>query len=367
MASPAPPGYLSWALGSFMNGPIAATLRPLPAAEDAAGLAARDAELSIPDWGMDAGEASRVFAAEWRAALKAGPGAPSLPRVLWRAFRGQFLVAAGLKLAWGALVLAGVTYFVRTLLGYIRFRASDAEHTPEEAAVGILHAVGFLLCMLLQSAAMQLMSIESSRLGLRVESAVSAAVYRKALLYDRFAQGPVDLVGLIAKDCAKLREACTNLQYLWSGALEAAAIMAILLGLVGSAALPGLGVVLLLVPAQFLVGMATTTARKSAVAAADKRVRLTDEVLRSIKLVKMYAYEEKFAAGVAEERRHEDGIAAWGGALKVRGGRETTWAGRSRRARVRCGLLAPPIPHSDLTAPTPPPSRSPLARPPRRP
>ncbi len=298
-----------------MNKTIAAARKPLPAADDAPGLAARDAELTIQDWGMDAGEAAAVFAREWSAAVKAGQA--TLPRVLWRAFRGQFLLAAGLKLAWGALVLTGVTYFVRALLAYIRFRAGDPEHTPEEASVGILHTVGFLLCTLLQSGAMQQMSIVSTRLGLRVESAVSAALYRKALLYDRFAQGPVDLVGLITKDCAKLREACTNLQFLWSGALEAMAIMAILLGLVGRAALPGLGVVLLLVPAQFLVGMATTRARKSAIEAADKRVRLTDEVLRSIKLVKMYAYEDKFAAGVAGERRHEDDIAAWGGFLKA--------------------------------------------------
>jgi ABC-type multidrug transport system fused ATPase/permease subunit len=266
---------------------------------------------------MDASAASRLFAAEWGAAVKAGGGKASLPRVLWRAFRGQFLLAAGLKLAWGVLVLTGVTYFVRTLLAYIRFRASDPVHTAEEASVGILHAIGFLLCTLLQSWAMQQMSIVSTRLGLRVESAVSAALYSKALRYDRFAQGPVDLVGLATKDCAKLREACTNLQFLWSGALEAVAIMVILLVLVGRAALPGLGVVLLLVPLQFAVGMATASARSSAIAAADTRVRLTDEVLRSIKLVKMYAYEDKFAAGVAGERRHEDAIAAWGGLLKA--------------------------------------------------
>ena len=300
-----------------MNKPIAAARRPLPAAHDAPALAARDAELSLPDWGMDASEASRLFAAEWDAAVRAGGGQATLSRVLWRAFRGQFLLAAGLKLAWGVFVLTGVTYFVRALLSYIRFRASDPVHTPEEASVGILHAIGFLLCTVLQSWAMQQMSIVSTRLGLRVESAVSAALYRKALAFDRFAQGPVDLVGLAVKDCAKLREACTNLQFLWSGALEAAAIMAILLVLVGRAALPGLGVVLLLVPLQFLVGMATASARKSAIQAADVRVRLTDEVLRSIKLVKMYGYEDKFAAGVAAQRSQEDAIAAWGGVLKA--------------------------------------------------
>jgi len=55
--------------------------------------------------------------------------------------------------------------------------------------------------------AMQQMTIVSTRLGLRVESAVSSAVYRKSLFYDRYAQGPVDVVSLVFNDCAKLGEA----------------------------------------------------------------------------------------------------------------------------------------------------------------
>ena len=49
---------------------------------------------------------------------------------------------------------------------------------------------------------------------------------------------------------ALLGEACTTLQFLWSGAVEAMGIMGILRALVGKAALPGLGVVLILLPVQ---------------------------------------------------------------------------------------------------------------------
>ncbi len=42
-------------------------------------------------------------------------------------------------------------------------------------------------------------------------------------------------------------------------------------------------------------------------------------MLRAIKLVKMYAWEDKFADGVAAERRKEDLIADAGGILKVLG------------------------------------------------
>jgi len=58
-------------------------------------------------------------------------------------------------------------------------------------------------------------------------------------------------------------------------------------------------VILVLVPVQYFVGVAIARARKNTLHAADTRVRLTEEVLRAIKLVKMYVWEEKFANGLA--------------------------------------------------------------------
>jgi hypothetical protein len=268
---PVEPSLLSWLTGSFVNPVIRA-----------------NGALSFPDWRMDANAAAALFSAAWAAEVARGGAAPSLPRAIWRAFSREFLLAAFLKLLWAALVLTGVVYFVRELLAYVRFRAADAEHTPAEFAAGVGLSCGFLLCMVLLSAMLQQMSVLSARLGLRVEAALASAIFAKGLSYDRAARA-IDTTPLIANDCAKLGEACTMLQYLWSGAVEALAIMAILLALVGRAALPGLGAVLLLVPLQFAVGVATARARKRSIAAADARVGLTDEVLRAIKLVKMYA------------------------------------------------------------------------------
>ena len=297
------PTLLSWLTGSFVNAII------------------RDggARGGFRDWRIDSHTAALLFSSAWAAEVSAAPSrgrAPSLPRAIWRAFSRDFLLAALLKLLWAVLVLAGVVYFVRELLAYVRFRAADAEHTPAEFAAGVGLSCGFLLCMLLLSMALQQMSVLSARLGLRVEAAVASAVFAKGLSYDRVSRA-IDTTPLIANDCAKLGEACTMLQYLWSGAVEALAIMAILLALVGRAALPGLGVVLLLVPLQFVVGLATARARKRSIAAADVRVGLTDEVLRAIKLVKMYVWERSFAARVATERRKEAAVLFSGGALKA--------------------------------------------------
>lgn len=246
------PNIISWVLALFVNPSIMSALRgeiPTP----------------FPDWGMSASEASRIFEREWQVELSlisgassdgvagsavvtrsaaatsivvggGGDGAapavaagkrPSLARALWRAFRGQFLLAAGLKLLWGFFVLVSVSYFVRALLSYIRFRSTDTDHTREEEMVGVGLCLGFLACMLCLSTALQQMSIVSARLGQRVESAMATAVYKKSLTYDR-AANKADILPLVSNDCAKLNAACTMLQYLWSGAVEAFAILLIL-------------------------------------------------------------------------------------------------------------------------------------------
>jgi ABC-type multidrug transport system fused ATPase/permease subunit len=98
--------------------------------------------------------------------------------------------------------------------------------------------------------------------------------------------------------------------------VEAVAIMCVLLGFVGTAALPGLGILLLLVPVQYAVGMAAAASRKKVVAASEARVRLMDEILQAIKLVKMYAWEGKFAESVSVLRNKETSLARVGGILK---------------------------------------------------
>ena len=190
----AEPGLLSWLTGTFVNSAIATAMRPPPDVQDVKELAECEAEIILRDWGMDAAEAAQIFEHEWREeidkSLASGKTEPSLKKALWRSFKGQFLLASLLKLAWGACVLTCVTYFVRALLAYIASRATDKERTSGEPtvspSVGVGHAIGFLFCMMLQCLSMQQMTIVSASLGLRVQSAVSHAVYRKSLVYDRY-------------------------------------------------------------------------------------------------------------------------------------------------------------------------------------
>jgi ATP-binding cassette, subfamily C (CFTR/MRP), member 1 len=78
----------------------------------------------------------------------------------------------------------------------------------------------------------------------------------------------------------------------------------------------GLGLLLVVLPAQYALGALAARTRKSVVGASDARVQLMDEVLRAIKLVKCYGWEESFASLVASFRSRETGLLAKSSIIK---------------------------------------------------
>jgi ATP-binding cassette, subfamily C (CFTR/MRP), member 1 len=317
MGSAARIGWLQQITGGFMSRVVSGSRHGGPSLE----------ELLIVDEGVLVDCCYAAFEANWRSELQGTGGkqrrGPSLARALWRTFWRELLVAALLKLGWGFFMLFSIAFFVRELLQAIKV---DAGQSGVGSLLGQgleLNAknIGYVLCAcffvgtVLQSVCIQQMSAVSARLGIRVKAVTASAVYRKAMSYDRY-QNHMDVVSLVATDCSKLADACTSLQYLWSSTIEALGIVGVLLGLAGEAALPGFGVMLVVLPLQYFIGVKIAHMRKRVAAAADARVMLMDEILQAIKLVKMYTWERKFADSVGELRAKEMHLSLIGSVLK---------------------------------------------------
>lgn len=135
------------------------------------------------------------------------------------------------------------SFFVRYLLSWVR--------EPNPSFAGWVVACFFFAACIALSVTLQQVNVLSSRLGSRVSAALAAELYEKSLREDRLSNPcPVDVVSLVATDCTKLQEAGSSINFLWSAVVESLAIIAVLLGLIGVSALPGLGLILLIIPAQ---------------------------------------------------------------------------------------------------------------------
>lgn len=149
------------------------------------------------------------------------------------------------------------------------------------------------------------MSSQCSRVGIRIRAAMISAVYNKAVRIEGIEAHVGDVIGLVSSDAYRLYEGCTYFHYLWSGPLEALAIIVLLLILTGISALVGLGLLILLVPLQFWFAHLMTVYRRKNITATENRVSIMHEIMLAIKLVKFYAWEKSFADKVAQVRDEE--------------------------------------------------------------
>lgn len=232
---------------------------------------------------------------------------PSLLRALWKAFWHRFVLAAICKLLWGVFLLLAAFFFVNSLVSLVQRRDSEkaAGRVLDTMWHGWFYAGFFGLDCILIATMLQQMSSQCSRVGIRIRAAMISAVYNKAVRIEGIEAHVGDVIGLVSGDAYRLYEGCTYFHYLWSGPLEALAIIILLIVLTGYSALIGLGLLLLLVPFQFWLARMMTVLRRKGIAATENRVSVMHEILLAIKMVKFYAWEESFAGKVAEIRDQE--------------------------------------------------------------
>ena len=137
------------------------------------------------------------------------------------------------------------------------------------------------------SVALQQLNHLGTMTGIRVRGALSTAIYAKALKTENIAQHSSEVLNLLTNDCTRLLELCTSIHYIWSGPLEAIAIIVLLISLIGHWGLIALGLLVVLIALQVWIGSRVAALRTQNIADTDQRVHLMHEILQNIKLVKV--------------------------------------------------------------------------------
>jgi ABC-type multidrug transport system fused ATPase/permease subunit len=218
---------------------------------------------------------------------------PVLFYALFKSFNDDFFKAVCSKLVWSILLIFSIWFFVFEILDFIKAKAKDKEKAAAKENYEFFLCGGFFLTMYVLSLGIQQMGMYSSILGSKVKAALTTSIYKKMISRD--ANGSKsDVVSLVAKDVEKLAEASLSIQYLWSGIFETVAVYAVLLKLLGSTILPGLGLMCIFMPLQYFLGIVIAYKKKSLAVVSSKRISLMEEILRGIKLIKIYGWEDSF-------------------------------------------------------------------------
>jgi len=229
---------------------------------------------------------------------------PLLLRALYKSFPGDFYKAVVSKLVWSLLVIFSIWFFVFKILDFIKARANAGGVSQAQVNYEFYLCAGFFLNMFVLSVGIQQMGLFSSTLGCKVKAALTTAIYKKMIVREPYGS-KADVVSLIAKDVEKIAEACLSLQYLWSGIFETFAVFAVCFILLGATILPGFGVMIVFMIVQYWLGMSVAFRKKKLAVVSERRISLMEEIMRAIKLIKIYGWEASFFKNLNKIRAEE--------------------------------------------------------------
>ncbi|XP_041835127.1 ATP-binding cassette sub-family C member 4-like [Melanotaenia boesemani] len=146
------------------------------------------------------------------------------------------------------------------------------------------------------------------RIGMKSRVAMCHMIYKKALRLSSEAMGRTttgQIVNLLSNDVSHFNEITLNLHYLWVGPLQAVVIIVFLWYELGPSCLTGMAVIALMMPLQTWFGKLFGIFRTKTAVLTDGRIRIMNEVVSGIRIIKMYAWEKPLSSLLTEVRRKE--------------------------------------------------------------
>ncbi|RMZ90758.1 hypothetical protein DV736_g2006, partial [Chaetothyriales sp. CBS 134916] len=114
------------------------------------------------------------------------------------------------------------------------------------------------------------------------------------------------IINLMSIDSFKVAEICAYLHFLWAAVpVQLVMAVALLFQVLGLSSLAGIGLMILVLPLNLYIAKSFQATQKRIMAATDKRIHATNEVLENIRIIKYFAWEQRFAEKVNEKRKTE--------------------------------------------------------------
>jgi ABC-type multidrug transport system fused ATPase/permease subunit len=126
------------------------------------------------------------------------------------------------------------------------------------------------------------------------------------------------IINLMAVDSFKVSEVCAYLHFLWASTpVQFIGTIFLLYQVLGASSFVGIAMMAILLPVNMVIAKKFASMQKEILAATDARIHITNEVLSNIRIIKFFAWEQRFMAQVDEKRSVE---------LKVIRDRYIVWA-----------------------------------------
>ncbi|KAF7652930.1 hypothetical protein LDENG_00089660 [Lucifuga dentata] len=249
--------------------------------------------------------------------------APSIWRSMYRAFGRPILLSSTFRYLAdllgfaGPLCISGIVKYLNTENDrskqnkvcethfgvYFMSSTELLQHTP-------VLAVLLFLALILQRTFLQASYYVTIETGINLRGALLAMIYNKILRLStsNMSMGEMTLGqinNLVAIETNQLMWFLFLCPNLWAMPVQIVMGVILLYYLLGWSALVGASVIVLLAPVQYLIATKLADTQKSTLEHSTDRLKKTSEILKGIKLLKLYAWENIFCDSVEETRGKE--------------------------------------------------------------
>ncbi|XP_061089118.1 ATP-binding cassette sub-family C member 3 isoform X4 [Conger conger] len=224
----------------------------------------------------------------------------SFLRCLVRAFGPYFLIGSAYKLA------QDVITFLNPLLLSMLISFTKQKDAP--SWWGFSLAFLMFACALLQTLILHQHFQYCFVTGMRLRTAIVGAIYRKSLVITNAAKRTStvgEIVNLMSVDAQRFMDLTTFLNMLWSAPLQIILALYFLWQNLGPSVLAGVAVMILLIPLNAAIAVKTRAFQVEQMQYKDARIKLMNEILNGIKVLKLYAWENSFKDKVLQIRQNE--------------------------------------------------------------
>ncbi|KAG9326974.1 hypothetical protein KVV02_001924 [Mortierella alpina] len=229
---------------------------------------------------------------------------PSLLLTILKAYGWSWVPVLSYRIASSAL-----TYVLPQLLNeLLAFIGSFHTPNPKPLEVGIILAFGMFFASLLCSFCMAQAFQVALNLGIEARTALIAMIYRKSLKLSSAAKQKStagEINNHMSVDSERWSEALVFMPMFISIPIELIIAIWMLYQQISWSVFVGLGTIIILTPVQGIIAKFFMKAKAQKLEAMDGRIRIMNEILSGIKIVKLYGWEESFRDRVNVYRRRE--------------------------------------------------------------
>uniref|UniRef100_A0AAZ3QLH4 ATP-binding cassette, sub-family C (CFTR/MRP), member 9 n=1 Tax=Oncorhynchus tshawytscha TaxID=74940 RepID=A0AAZ3QLH4_ONCTS len=240
--------------------------------------------------------------------------APSIWRSMYRAFGRPILLSSTFRYLADLLGFAGplciygiVEHLNKKPVPYFEVYFMSSNELLQNTSV---LAVLLFLALVLQRTFLQASYYVTIETGINLRGALLAMIYNKILRLStsNMSMGEMTLGqinNLVAIETNQLMWFLFLCPNLWAMPVQIVMGVILLYYLLGTSALIGASVIVLLAPVQYLIATKLADTQKSTLDQSTERLKKTTEILKGIKLLKLYAWENIFCDSVEDTRGKE--------------------------------------------------------------